>query len=301
MEAERRHITGQARAGVLEGICMRYGAVGYDPVRRQPEVFSSRALSVPESLGLTREHVDLRPLRVLRSRHFTNDDTALRVRCKVPGLSRGPVGLSVEFVPLHERELHGVRQIESARLVGLSVTSSPAHPQSQAEVRRGRGLRGAYAYGQLKTVRDRGSVRKTRVASGAFKYGIDRVEQFNVDLRLGHRATGSNVLADTKSGSLEVKDTEAALTFSVAALPDTAAATDARALMDAEQLAVDVMYSIPPGVSGAVSLTPEAGNEEVMIEEVRQAVLRSIVLTARAPAGMEPGGVQSRRAAALWL
>ena len=277
----------------LSGVAMRYGSVGRGPV---PEVFLPGSLVPTANVHLNREHNPKDVLASMERGTLTLSMSAIELRVDAvlnPPINPGPIGLSVEFVAKESVMVHGVREIRRAVLHGIGATARPAYPQSQAEVRR-RSFGGSFSYGQLKTVSDRATKRrKQRIHPGAFNYqfedgGRRLVQELTVDLRLGHRATGANVLADTKAGTLTLEDGKDALKFSVASLPATSAAKDARALEKAGQLGVDAIISIPPDVDGAVELVPEPGNPSVSVEEVRSAVLRSLVLTPRTPAGLEP-------------
>ena len=246
------------------------------------------------------------------------------------GLTRG---LSVEFRALNERLTNGVRVIQRATLPALGIVDDPAYPASGVEVRRrGRGLSGEYRYNRDRVTRDRGTRRKTRVSSGAFRWQLEAFaevqEKLNksiaeaiegaaadavresareVQLLAGRSYDAS--LASLRTGTLKLTDTDEALKFEVDRLPDTTYAADLRAAMDAgsADFGVDLLYTVPPSdvVPNAVTIETEPGTG-VEVEVINRAVLQALAVVSRAPRG-NGGRVEKRRAvtparrARVWL
>ena len=198
------------------------------------------------------------------------------------GLTRG---LSVEFRATEERRTNGVRVIIQATLPALGIVDDPAYPASGVEVRaRGRGLSGEFRYNRDRVTRDRGTRRKTRVSSGAFRWQMQEFAKLQEELSesiaeaiesgaadaVRDRAREVQLLAgrsydaplaSLRTGTLRLEDTDEALKFSVDRLPDTTYAADLRAGMDAgaADYGVDLLYSVPPAdaVPNAVSIEVE--------------------------------------------
>ena len=232
-------------------------------------------------------------------------------------------GLSVEFNALDERRTADTRTILRAALPGLGIVDTPAYAASGVEVRRdGRGLSGSFAYNQDRVVSDRGARRKVRVGPGAFSWQLEAFEQAQEELSetiseaikkgtveaeafrdqarevqlLAGRSYDAP-LASLRTGTLKLTDTPEALRFEVDRLPDTTAARDLRAAMDAgaADFGVDVLYSIPPAsaVPDALEIIAEPDNPGVQIEIVRSGILQAIAIVSRAPRGN--GGIVERR------
>ena len=230
-------------------------------------------------------------------------------------------GLSVEFRALNERLTNGVRVIQRATLPALGIVDDPAYAASGVEVRRrGRGLSGEYRYNRDRVTRDRGTRRKTRVSSGAFRWQLEAFaevqEKLNksiaeaiegaaadavresareVQLLAGRSYDAS--LASLRTGTLKLTDTDEALKFEVDRLPDTTYAADLRAAMDAgsADFGVDLLYTVPPSdvVPNAVEIVTEPGTG-VEIEVVHRGILQAIAIVSRAPRGN--GGIVEKRA-----
>ena len=246
------------------------------------------------------------------------------------GLTRG---LSVEFVALEERRTNGVRVIQAATLPALGIVDDPAYPASGVEVRRrGRGLSGEYRYNRDRVTRDRGTRRKTRVSSGAFRWQLEAFAELQAELNesIAEAIEGAAAeavrdrarevqllagrsydapLASLRTGTLKLEDTPEALRFEVDTLPATTYATDLRAGMDsgAADYGVDLLYTVPPAdvVPDAVTIETEPGTG-VEVEVVHRGILQAIAIVSRAPRG-NGGRVEKRRAVTparrsrLWL
>ena len=158
----------------------------------------------------------------------------------------------------------------------------------EIEVRRRSGrrpqLRGSFPYGKLATVRNRGRVRKERIASRAFSFAIEDPER-EINLLAGH--SFSAPLASKGAGTLAIKETDEAVSF-VATLPVEA---DQPTWMRDAVLSVDAglvggispAFIVPPKsvIADAERFVPEPGNPDVSIREVLAAVLIELSLVTR--------------------
>ena len=143
--------------------------------------------------------------------------------------------------------------------------------------------------------RQRAGVRKVRVRPGAFRFAIDD-ETREIQAVLGR--TFDQPIGSRLAGTLQIEDTAEALIFRVPTLPDTSYVADFRAQLasGAAVHGVAPLYRIPSpeAVPNAVSIVPEAGNAEVLIEEVNEAVLTGLAIITRPPRG-NAGEVARRR------
>ena len=147
-------MTPEHRAGVefrvagrtLSGVAMRYGDVSPDFKERfLPGAFGT----VPGTIAVNLQHDG--SIIVAERAVLADTPHELRVRAELPADSaalklvrRGALnGFSVEFRAKADRREAGVRVVEQADLIGLSLVDIGAYPQSTAEVRarRGRTLR----------------------------------------------------------------------------------------------------------------------------------------------------------------
>ena len=137
----------------LSGVAMPYGTVS--PSFR--ERFLPAAFGPVEAVDITLQHDD--GIVLARGATLTDSPTELSVSAI---LAEGAAaltlvarkalrGFSVEFRPTRERREAGVRVVERAELVGLSLVDKPAYPAAGAEVRAksGRTLRSKMPYDQL--------------------------------------------------------------------------------------------------------------------------------------------------------
>ena len=233
------------------------------------------------------------------------------------GLTRG---LSVEFHAVRERRIADSRTIYEASLPALGIVDDPAYPGSGVEVRaRGRGLSGEFRYNRDRVTRDRGRRRKVRVSSGAFRWQLEEFQRLQAELgesigeaiqagaadAIRDRAREVQLLAgrsydlplaSLRMGTLELEDTDEGLRFNVDRLPDTTAARDLRAAMDAGAAdhGIDLLYSVPPAdvVPDAVTIEVEPGTG-VEVEVVHRGILQALAVVSRAPRGN--GGVVEKR------
>lgn len=249
------------------------------------------------------------------------DDALTNVRA---GVLRG---LSLEFRATAAPVIDGVRTVQRAALLGFGLVDTPAYPGSHVEARfevrqNGEGIEGRFFYdtdtvisdravthtddvvmhGQralMHESRQRAGVRKVRVRPGAFRFAIDD-ETREIQAVLGR--TFDQPIGSRLAGTLQIEDTAEALIFRVPTLPDTSYVADFRAQLasGAAVHGVAPLYRIPSpeAVPNAVSIVPEAGNAEVLIEEVNEAVLTGLAIITRPPRG-NAGEVARRRR--VWL
>ena len=134
----------------LSGIAMPYGTES--PSFR--ERFEPAAFGPVEAVDITLQHDP--GIVLARGATLTDSPTALSVSAILgEGAAalqlvkrRALTGFSVEFNAKAERREHGVRVVERAELVGLSLVDKPAYPAAGAEVRAksGRTLRSKMPY-----------------------------------------------------------------------------------------------------------------------------------------------------------
>ena len=149
------------------------------------------------------------------------------------------------------------------------------------EIRRVGGKRvltGTFPYNATATTSDRGSVRKERFASRAFRYSVETEPERRIDLLVGHDF--GKPIASRQSGTLTIADTADALTFE-ALLPDDPPSwvVDAERAVDAGLMTgLSPGFRIPPRgvVSDAETLIDEPGNPGVQIRQINHAVLREL-------------------------
>ena len=230
---------------------------------------------------------------------------------------------SVEFRALRERVDGDRRTVLQATLPGVAIVDRGAYGDAGAvEVRRrGRGLSGEFRYGRDRVTRDRGRRRKVRVRSGAFSWQLAEFQRVQEELQesIAEAIAGGAAdavrdrarevqllagrsydapLASLRTGTLKLEDTDDALRFEVDRLPDTTAARDLRAGMDAgaADYGVDVLYSVAPAEAvdvAPVEVIPDPDNPDVEIEVVNRAVLQALAVVSRAPRG-NAGRVEKR-------
>ena len=139
-------------------------------------------------------------------------------------------------------------------------------------------LAGRFPYGSNATMSDRGSVRKERFSSGAFRYSIETEPERRIDLLVGHDF--GKPIASRQAGTLTIRDTAAAVEFE-AILPDDPPSW----VLDAERaVGAGLMTGLSPGfrvppravVPDAEQLVDEPGNPGVQIRQINHAVLREL-------------------------
>lgn len=148
----------------------------------------------------------------------------------------------------------------------------------------GRVLSGAFNYGSTATVRDRGRVRKERVAPRAFRFAVEDPER-RIELLRGHDF--DKPLALRPGGTLELEDADDALRFRAELPPEAAQPgymVDTLRMLDAGLVrGISPGFRVPPAstVPRAEVLIPEPGNPDVSIREIREAVLFELSLVTR--------------------
>ena len=332
---ERRFSPGLTVEGRrLAGVGIAYGDVAVLPFGR--ETFQAGAFGplAEQDVILRFQHNRERAIaRTPATMQLTDGPDALRMAAKLPNtrdaddaleLVRAGVfrGLSLEFRAITAPVIDGLRTVTGARLMGLGLVDTPAYGGSTVEARafdirqNGEGIAATFYY-DVDTVisdraathdgdavthgetRQRAGVRKVRVSPGAFDFGLDDPER-EVSLFMGRGI--SRPLGSKLAGTLEIENGAAALTFRVATLPDTGYVADYRAQVasGAAVFGVTPIYRSPPpeAVPEAVSIVPEAGNAEVLIEVVNEAILTGLAIIPRPPRGNAGEVAQRRR---LWL
>ena len=155
---------------------------------------------------------------------------------------------------------------------------------------RGRELVGRFPYGRRSTavVSDRGARRKEYFQARAFRFAVEAPER-EIHLLIGH--SFDRPLAAKLAGSLRLRDTAAALTFSATLPPEGAQPSwmvDVRRAIDADLVGgISPGFRVPPPdvVPDAEGLEtePETG---VGVRVIREAVLYELSLVTR-PAYVE--------------
>lgn len=162
-----------------------------------------------------------------------------------------------------------------------------AFPSFELEVRQRAGsvrsIAGRFAYGATATIRDRGRVRKERIAPRAFSFSLD--EGREVNLLRGH--SFDEPLATTRNGSLRLRDTDEALSFE-ADLPPVADRpsymVDTLRMIEADLLpGLSPGFRIPPAsaVPDAEVFLPDPEAAGVQIRLIQAAVLFELSIVTR--------------------
>ena len=155
------------------------------------------------------------------------------------------------------------------------------------EIRRGGGrgqIYGRFPYGAVATRTDRGRVRKETFAPGAFDFAIAD-ESREINLLVGHDF--GQPLAGRRSQTREITGNAEAVEF-LATLPDESRQPtwmrDAVLSIDAGLMTgLSPGFRVPPStaVPNAEELIPEAGNPDVFVRRVNQAVLYEFSMLTR--------------------
>ena len=155
----------------------------------------------------------------------------------------------------------------------------------QLEIRqRGRSLRGSFPYGVTATRSDRGTVRKERFSSRAFRFAIEDQSR-EINLLVGHGF--DSPIASRKAGNLIVRESAAGVEFE-ATLPPV---SERPSWMQDAVLSIQAGLSrgISPGfkvpplstVPRAEEFLPEPGNPGVEIRVINEAVLYELSIVTR--------------------
>ena len=153
MNVERRFTeirSPEPNSRILEGIAIHYNEIGqgdYGPERFLPGSMEygdvrldkqhnreSILARTPDTLQLTDTEEAL-SLRATLPHTRDCDDVLTLIRTKVLR------GLSVEFIPIEQRAVQGIREISRARLLAVAVVDDPAYENSTVEARFIRGAR----------------------------------------------------------------------------------------------------------------------------------------------------------------
>ena len=313
---ERRYAEFRQEGRTLIGTAISYGDIARLPFgseRFTPGAFGD--LSKADAI-LNVQHDRAKPLARTQGGGLYLEDSseALRIRAEIPDTRDGEDalklvakrvlrGLSLEFRATKESMDDGnVRVVEQAILLGVGLVDRPAYTgSSDVSLRRGgRGVSGRFRYGETKTIRDRGSVRKVRVRRGAFAHSLADPDR-EITLTIG--SDPGKLLASKRNGSLQLQDSASDLRVIAEELPDVSYVRDLRAQLDhGFEMGVEPLYRIPPAsvVDDATALVAEAGNPGVMIEEIREATLFGISVQAR-PGFPTPDVARRSSEARLWL
>ncbi len=304
---EKRYSEVSADGRRLTGTVVKYGDIA--TVNGQPERFNPGSLLCSDVI-LNRQHDKSVPLaRTGAGLNLRDGPEALHMEALLPETQDGKDtltlvrsgvlrGLSVEFEAIAEHDEDGVRVVDVANLSGLAVCDRPAFQQSTVEARvKGRKISGTIPYGQTETVRNSGSVRKERIAPGAFTYSLEDSEQ-EIIAQVG--SAPAHILGSKKAGSLKLDDSPVSLNVSIDNVVGTSYGDDFLKQMASGQFALGVrpLYRIE-GVENAFSDSPEPGHPGVMIRTVNNAVLYGVSFVHRKRKG-DFSAVERRRRA-LWL
>lgn len=149
---------------------------------------------------------------------------------------------------------------------------------------RRRKIFGAFPYGALAVIADRGKVRKERINPGAFAFALEDATR-EINMLAGH--SFDRPLASKKRGTLQFEDTPVALTFEADILPeleDVSHIRDALTLLEAGLVTgVSPGFRVPPPevVPEAERLDPEPGNPGVFIRSLSAVILYELSLVTR--------------------
>ncbi len=147
----------------------------------------------------------------------------------------------------------------------------------------GRTLRGRFPYNRLAVTSDRGSVRKERIRSRAFRFAVESDER-EIHLLIGHDY--SQPIARKLNSSLKLRETDDALeSWPLPSERDRPTyLNDLLGLLRSGLVGgISPGFRVPPTsvVPNSESLTPEPGNPGVSIREVNEAVLYELSLVTR--------------------
>lgn len=289
---EHRFAEFRAEGRTLRGVVVPYGTparIGTFTERFEPGAFGNvRDLDVI----LNVQHERRRPLARTGGGGLVLADgpEALRMTARLPetrdaddalALVKSGVlrGLSVEFRSLRDSWSDSLRTVHRAALGGIGLVDRPAHPTTvEARASAGTYLVGRYAYDSVRTIRDRGKVRKRQYLPGSLKFAIDDPVR-EVVARLGRNGP---VLASKLAGTLKFRQGKRYLDLAMPLIREVSFVRDFERMLRAGQIkpGLDMVTRIPPAtaVPNAVKLVPELGNAAVHIEKVAESVLYSVAL-----------------------
>ena len=149
----------------------------------------------------------------------------------------------------------------------------------------GRELVGSFPYrGNIATIASTGRVRKERFEPRAFSYAVKAADR-EVHLLAGH--SYGTPLASKQRGSLELVDTDEALSFRAMLPPEGEQPSwmvdTVRAMRAGLVGGISPGFTVPPAsaVPDAEGLEPEPGNPGIAIRVIRAAVLFELSLVTR--------------------
>lgn len=203
----------------IEGVVMRYGALGTIPGGRRERFMPGAFGSVPDAIDLTLQHD---PASVVGRVALTDSATELRAAGEVtPAVHelvrrRALTGFSVEMMVSGERTVPdfgaSVREVHGASLEGLSVVDEAAYPASGIEARRKAGrLRTTIPTGRRMDCRCSGKVTREKTVTlkriqfdpGAFRLVEEELARRAREIHAIGRGAG-DVVATAGTGSLRL-------------------------------------------------------------------------------------------------
>ena len=240
----RQGVELRADGRTLIGAAVRYGDVS--PTHR--ERFEAGSLIVSPDLAPTLGHrtgqvlaygadvrVEDRADALIVSAHLPRTETAEKA---LAGVQSGRYrGWSVEFVAREEtRDTSGIRVIRRADLPGLALVDHPSYPGSEVQARRRRKRSYSSVIRRAKTLgcKCMGQLNKSvdlvEFADEAFEEVVKEVARGKNVSAISRGA--SDVVADTATGSLKIRNTSKGLEIEISAL-DTEAGRQFRELAEA--------------------------------------------------------------------
>ena len=317
MREQRYRSELRAEGRTLTGVAMRYGDAARVYVPRYQRVLTERiqpgAFAPIGDVILDIAHNPARPVMRTPALELRDSGELLELRAEIPhtptgdelveGLESGLLrGLSVDMVVTEDDIAGDVRTVQRAQLGGIAVVPRPAYDSTSAELRiDDLGLSGEFRYGITQIVGAgqgaeaiaqrqaaelrRGSVRKRRVAAGAFRRylrdprrEVTLVAGKNYDRAIGARSTGA----------LQLRENDRGVQFRINAerIPATSWLADLFAQLRSGSIrpGLRANYVIPDGGSTLVPERP--GQTDRLVQTVTDARLTALEILMR-PARVE--------------
>ena len=246
---ERRALGGEVRAlsGTrISGVAMRYGATGIIPGGLRERFLPGAFSPVPSTIPLTLQHDEASPVGEME---LTDTATELRAEGDVTRaahdlIRRGALrGYSVEFGRADDAIIpaygSSIREVRSAKLLGLSVVDRPAYSTAEVEARQRLGgpsleTRIRPSLGMMCKCADKGAtgatVREVEFSPRAFDRIVEEVADGTRSVKAITRGADS-VVASTAGGTLELAVVGGGLSITMQ-LIDTAAGRDLQSLQE---------------------------------------------------------------------